>query len=355
MKTFKKVLAVLVLMMTIVVLGSCGKEVKVTFDYGDANIANEVVTIKKGEKTESKSPTRDGYIFVGWFVDGKEFDFSEPLNKNVTVVAKWELAESSYVLLFDFNYEGLTESQELKEGDKATKVDVVEREGFVFGGWFKDDFNFTTPWDFEKDLMPAESITIYAKWESVPIISGIGDVTFLIGDEEIDLLEGVSATDLLEASDLDVFVEEGDLDFSKEGVYEVVYSATNFDGRETVEIITITVVYENRLLIKEGETSQKLLLQVKEEIKGFKMELSYFIKEGSGLTEVDLKVTLDELLGSWIADINIADGKIYVATTGLEDIDVYLLTEIMSITKGFELELVSLIVDTVSELELVIK
>lgn len=47
--------------------------------------------VKVGEVVEKpEDPTADGYIFKGWYVDGKEYDFSTPVDKNITITAEWE-------------------------------------------------------------------------------------------------------------------------------------------------------------------------------------------------------------------------------------------------------------------------
>lgn len=198
--------------------------------------------------------------------------------------------------------------------------------------------------------MPEADLDLYAFWESIPVINGINDITYLIGDGDLDLLEGVTATDIMDDL-LVVTVEQDELNLTKEGVYQVTYSAKNRVGKETVEVIEVTVMYENRLLIKQLETEQQLLLQVKEEVIGFVLEVSYL----GEVAEKDIIVKLSEILDGWISDINISDGTIKIAATGLEEIDAYQLTEILTISANVELELLSLKVDTVTENNLIIK
>ena len=42
-------------------------------------------TVKRPE-----DPSYDGYEFVGWYVDDTEYNFDEPVTKNLTITAKWE-------------------------------------------------------------------------------------------------------------------------------------------------------------------------------------------------------------------------------------------------------------------------
>lgn len=62
----------------------------VTFDTDGGN---EIVsqTIKENELViEPSNPTKSGYTFVEWQLDGERFDFASPITNNITLVAIWE-------------------------------------------------------------------------------------------------------------------------------------------------------------------------------------------------------------------------------------------------------------------------
>lgn len=40
--------------------------------------------------TKPVDPTADGYTFLGWYVDGEEYDFNTPVEGNITITAKWQ-------------------------------------------------------------------------------------------------------------------------------------------------------------------------------------------------------------------------------------------------------------------------
>lgn len=40
--------------------------------------------------TKPADPTADGYTFLGWYVDGEEYDFNTPVEGNLTITAKWQ-------------------------------------------------------------------------------------------------------------------------------------------------------------------------------------------------------------------------------------------------------------------------
>ncbi len=54
---------------------------------------------------------------------------------------------------------------EVEKGATVVKPEDPTRDGFEFGGWYKDEA-CTTPWNFSTDRI-SEETTLYAKWESV--------------------------------------------------------------------------------------------------------------------------------------------------------------------------------------------
>lgn len=66
----------------------------VKFKTGVEDITVDSQTVEKGETaTRPEDPERQGYEFVDWYEDAlctKVFDFSTPIKKNYTLVAKWE-------------------------------------------------------------------------------------------------------------------------------------------------------------------------------------------------------------------------------------------------------------------------
>ena len=62
----------------------------VSFDSGDGSpVVTEVAY--NGLVTEPSAPTREGYVFAGWFAEGAEeaFDFSTPVSGDLVLYAKW--------------------------------------------------------------------------------------------------------------------------------------------------------------------------------------------------------------------------------------------------------------------------
>lgn len=63
---------------------------KVTFDTAGGSTIDELeVVIGSKISKPSESPTKSGYVFDYWELDGKPYDFSQPVIKSITLTAVW--------------------------------------------------------------------------------------------------------------------------------------------------------------------------------------------------------------------------------------------------------------------------
>ena len=105
----------------------------VTFDTdGGTEIAAQ--SVQAGDTAyRPADPAKDGYTFAGWYTDKEystEFIFSEPVNKAMTVYAKWEeekAAEPEPVI---------TDEPEPAEPDEPAEPVTPEKKGngLLYGG-----------------------------------------------------------------------------------------------------------------------------------------------------------------------------------------------------------------------------
>ncbi len=68
--------------------------------------------------------------------------------------------------------EGGIPAQYVHQGGQAAEPSAPAKEGYTFGGWYTDSA-LTTAWDFENDRV-TWSMTLYAKWATVPAAGGSG-------------------------------------------------------------------------------------------------------------------------------------------------------------------------------------
>ena len=120
----------------------------------------------KNPSTPMQDPTREGYIFEGWFLNSVEWDFSKQVFSNTKLVAKW-----TKIHTIAFKSEGVAdETAKVNDGDKIIKPTEPIREGYTFAGWYVADGVEDKFWDFENGI-PTEDMILTAKWEVIVIVS----------------------------------------------------------------------------------------------------------------------------------------------------------------------------------------
>ncbi len=149
----------------------------VTFDTKGGN-AIDPVKVQAGEKvTPPNAPTREGYNFGGWFTDEvckNAWTFGvDAVDGDITLYAKWTDA-GVYTVIFQTNGSAAIAPAEVKAGDKVTPPSTPVRDGYDFGGWFKDE-TCKNAWNFDTDVVN-NNITLYALWTQV---LGVADMTAL--------------------------------------------------------------------------------------------------------------------------------------------------------------------------------
>lgn len=118
---------------------------KVTFNSnGGSSVSSQEVTSKV---TKPANPTRNGYIFVEWQLNGKKFDFNSTISDDIELKAYWEKEKPKYTVTFNGDDDKKISSQIVEEGKTATKPTDPTKEGYQFTEWLYNHatFDFTTP------------------------------------------------------------------------------------------------------------------------------------------------------------------------------------------------------------------
>ena len=132
-----------------------------TFSDPEGKTTTPAQTVADGATaTTPQDPTREGYVFAGWHLDGIAFDFKLSITKDITLVATWtKVAPVTHTVTFsDPEGKTTTPAQTVNDGATATAPQDPTRDGYTFDGWYLDGekYDFSTP--------VTEDITLVAKW-----------------------------------------------------------------------------------------------------------------------------------------------------------------------------------------------
>ena len=116
------------------------KSYTVTFNTdGGTNVANKKV--KENEKVaEPQAPTKDGYTFIGWYLNDKKYDFNSSITGNLTLKARWkkeskdnkENTNKENTNKENTNKENTNKSLSQKEKDNETLKKQLKEKGLVW-------------------------------------------------------------------------------------------------------------------------------------------------------------------------------------------------------------------------------
>ena len=138
----------------------------VTFNLNYDGSTNTTQDVASGSAVEKpQPPTRDGYIFGGWYTDTdctNEYDFAIGVTADIILYAKWTAEVITYTVTFNLNYDGSTDTtQSVTSGNAVSTPEVPTRDGYAFVGWYTDT-DCTNEYDFLTGV--TGNITLYAKW-----------------------------------------------------------------------------------------------------------------------------------------------------------------------------------------------
>lgn len=158
--------------------------VTVTFTDGEATV--KTATVVKGEKIAEAdlpaNPTKDGYVFEGWFNGETAFDKDAAVSANVTYVAKWTGLHNVTFMNGDEVFKVAVVVDGGKIAAEALPSDPTPATGYRFDGWFNGEEEFDEEAKFTADA------TFTAKYTKVEYI-----VKFVNGEEETVKLIAIAA------------------------------------------------------------------------------------------------------------------------------------------------------------------
>lgn len=237
MKITKKIL-ILICLFFLLTSYSCNKnKIEVTFDSDGGTLINSI-EVKKG-KTISKpsDPTKEGYTFVGWYLDDEIFDFNISLKEDITLTAKWNINE--YLVTFITDSNDVINNQKIKYNEKANQPLNPTKKEHIFLGWYINDelYNFNNP--------VTKDITLTAKWEKIEEIKF--KITYHFDDK----------TEEIYVSQNEKFIEKkyiltNDEDYNFDGWYTSDGTFYNKNSLITKDIDVYPNIYSRGLIFDEN-------------------------------------------------------------------------------------------------------
>ena len=130
-----------------------------------------------GKVQQPTAPSREDYIFSGWYRNSTyttAWSFaSDEVTEPLTLYAKW-ISSSAAVFTVTFNVlsGSAVPPQQVVQGENAAQPSNPVREGFTFGGWYKEAA-CTNAWDFGNNAVNAAT-TLYALWQCTALFNTNG-------------------------------------------------------------------------------------------------------------------------------------------------------------------------------------
>ncbi len=76
----------------------CSKEkYEVRFDTNEGSMVGSLKVDENGKIKRPADPTKEGYIFVGWYLNDEEFDFDTEITGDITLEARWEAINNAEI------------------------------------------------------------------------------------------------------------------------------------------------------------------------------------------------------------------------------------------------------------------
>lgn len=146
----------------------------------------QTVEVVKNQEAENIIPVRDGYTFVGWYINPDfttAFDFKTEITADVNLYALWTKNGVDLVnVTFDYDYYGVTLDRYTYPVEKGTAIsrpltDPV-RQGYAFDKWVDESGN-----EFDFTAVINADTTIKASW--IKTVSGVQTYVFEAEDSNL--------------------------------------------------------------------------------------------------------------------------------------------------------------------------
>lgn len=270
----------------------------VSFDTAGGSAVAPVTVLNGKTLAGTAAPTREGYVFLGWYKDAAYSESfrvaSEPVTSDVKLFARWAektAGQTEFTVSFDAGYEGETFAPMQTVGGKLYGAPVpAAREGYTFAGWWVSmsntadeiTFRFEEPTGKTAGTLFTADTTLFALWQKTGAACDDPMVRLEAGAAVWDAVNAAAYTVRVTAPDGSVTVADQrttgtafQLTYEQAGTYRVEVTAVDAGGNavsgttvryyvnKALGRVTGLSVVEPAVLVFRGvENAQKYLITV---------------------------------------------------------------------------------------------
>jgi len=172
----------------------------VSFNSNGGSAVNSVRVASGNYLSSVPTPTRNGYVFDGWYLNSgltNAFDYrTYRITSNITLYAKW--ANSTHTVSFNSMGGASVNPVYVTHNTYMNSQPLPYRDGFTFVGWYYDT-SYSKPFYYRNDKITSD-ITLYARWSqnapSYYTISFVSNGGSNVGSMTVKAGDTVAQTDL---------------------------------------------------------------------------------------------------------------------------------------------------------------
>ena len=161
MKKYTKILSLIAVLICIVFMSGCTKNITVEYQIDDTVITTQQYA-KNNKIKLVDAPTKEGYTFVGWYDKATDTKVEEKVKVkgNLVLVGKYEI--TNYQIIYQNEGNQVSNPTTYTMFSEDITLNNPTRDGYVFLGWYNGDTKV------EKIVKGSTgNLTLVAKWEVV--------------------------------------------------------------------------------------------------------------------------------------------------------------------------------------------
>lgn len=131
--------------------------------------------VKKDEQVEEPSiPTKEGYVFKEWQLNGETYNFDTEIEDDTILTAEW-IKEEYITITFNTNCDYEIKSKKILKGDTIDELPESTKKDHEFIGWYLNGSLYNNEEIYD-------DITLEAQYKKIESSYKIGDKVKIIGN-----------------------------------------------------------------------------------------------------------------------------------------------------------------------------